>query len=118
MLERFHGITLYRVCADAAVRPLRFSRYAKGLGCSLNEIGALRTLRVQSIDPCDRMQGRTEAKIAHIEKKLETLQHMQGALSELIAACSRRGSTRECPILDSHAATGWFEHPKRGGDNG
>jgi hypothetical protein len=39
------------------------------------------------------------------------------ALSELVAACSRRGRTKECPILDSLEANGWFEHHK-GGDNG
>ncbi len=107
----------YRVFPDEALRRLRFIRHAKVLGFSLNEIRELLRLRVDSIDTCDRVRERTEVKIADIEAKIQALQHMKDALSELVTACSRRGRTKDCPILDSLEASGWFEH-HTGGDNG
>ena len=108
------SISGYRVFADEAVRRLRFIRHAKELGFSLNEIRELLTLRVNSIDTCDRVRERTEIKLADINKKIQSLQHMKDALCELVTACSRRGKTKDCPILDSLEANGWFEHHVRG----
>ena len=104
----------YRVFPDEALRRLRFIRHAKVLGFSLNEIKGLLTLRVNSIDTCDHVRERTEVKIADIERKIQALQQMKDALSELVAACSRRGKTNDCPILDSLEANGWFEQHVRG----
>jgi Hg(II)-responsive transcriptional regulator len=100
----------YRVFPDEALRRLRFIRHAKVLGFSLNEIRELLTLRVNSIDTCDRVRERTEVKVADLERKIQALQQMKDALSELVAACARRGKTNDCPILDSLEANGWFEH--------
>jgi Hg(II)-responsive transcriptional regulator len=102
--------TGYRVFADDALRRLRFIRHAKVLGFSLNEIRELLTLRVNSIDTCDRVRERTELKIANIERTIQALQQMNDALSELVAACSRRGKTNDCPILDSLEANGWLDN--------
>ena len=107
----------YRVFYDEALRRLKFIRHAKDLGFSLDEIRELLTLRVNSIDTCDRVRERTEIKLADINKKIQALQHMRDALSELVAACSRRGMTKDCPILDSLEANGWFED-HIGGHNG
>jgi Hg(II)-responsive transcriptional regulator len=107
----------YRVFADDAVRRIRFIRHAQELGFSLNEIRELLALRVNSVYTCDRVRERTEVKIADIERKIHALQHMSDALSELVAACSRRGRTKDCPILDSLEANGWFED-HIGGHNG
>lgn len=107
----------YRVFADDAVRRLRFIRHAQELGFSLNEIRELLALRVKSVDTCDRVRERAETKIVDIEKKINALQHMNEALTELISACARRGKTKECPILDSLEANGWFEE-HLGGHNG
>jgi hypothetical protein len=56
-------------------------------------------------------------KIADIERKIQALQQMKQALSELVAACSRRGRTNDCPILDSLEANGWFEEQTGGRDD-
>ena len=95
------SISGYRVFSDEAVRRLRFIRHAKELGFSLNEIGELLALRVNSIDTCDRVRERTKAKLADIQAKIEALQRMSDALSGLVSACSRRRQTNDCPILDS-----------------
>src|SRR5216683_1860364 len=78
------SISGYRVFNEDAVRRLRFIRHAQELGFSLNEIRELLALRVKSVDTCDRVRERAEAKIVDIEKKIGALQHMNEALSELV----------------------------------
>ena len=96
----------YRIFSGDAVRRLWFIRRAKMLGFSLEEIKELLALRINSIDSCERVRGRAQTKIADIEGKIETLRRMKDSLSELIAACSRRRKTDECPILDCLDANG------------
>jgi len=100
------SISGYRVFSDDAVRRLRFIRHAKMLGFSLNEIRELLALRVDSIDACDRVRVRTQAKIADIDNKIQLLRQMKAALTRLVGACERRGKTNDCPILDSLEAPG------------
>ncbi len=107
----------YRIFSEEALRRLRFIRHAKVLGFSLDEIKELLALRVNSIDACDRVRERTQTKLADIEKKIQALQQMKDALSELVTACARRGKTSDCPILDSLDANGWSEQHV-GGHNG
>jgi Hg(II)-responsive transcriptional regulator len=95
------SITGYRVFSSDALTRLRFIRRAKMLGFSLEEIKDLLTLRVRSIDTCDRVQKRALVKIADIERKIGALREMKRALADLVAACARRHKTDECPILDS-----------------
>jgi MerR family transcriptional regulator, copper efflux regulator len=102
-------ISGYRIFTDDALRRLRFIRHAKALGFSLNEIRDLLTLRVNSIDACDSVRERTGAKIADIDKKIDSLQKVKGALCELVDACARHRKSNECPILDSLDANSWFE---------
>jgi MerR family mercuric resistance operon transcriptional regulator len=94
------SITGYRVFSAEAVQRLRFIRHAKLLGFSLEEIRELLALRVRSIDTCGRVRDRTQSKIADIGRKIEALEQMKRALTELAAACSHRRKTEECPILD------------------
>src|SRR5260370_24389158 len=99
----------YRVFSDDALRGLRFIRPGKALGFSLNEIKELLALRVNSIGACDRVQERTQAKMADIDEKIRSMKQVKDALSELVDACARRRKSNECPILDSLNANGWFE---------
>jgi Hg(II)-responsive transcriptional regulator len=110
------SVSGYRIFSDEALRRLRFIRHAKDLGFSLNEISELLALRVASANKCQRVQERTQAKIADIEKKIDTLREIKHALSELVAACSRRKRTNDCPILDTLEANGWFEDHTGGKD--
>jgi len=100
------SISGYRVFSDDAVRRLRFIRHAKMLGFSLNEIRELLALRVDSIDACDRVRVRAQAKLADIDNKIRSLRQMKAALTRLVGACERRGKTGDCPILDSLEAPG------------
>ena len=99
----------YRIFSNDALKRLKFIRHAKALGFSLSEIRELLTLRLNSIDACDRVQKQTRAKIGDIDRKIRSLKLVRNALSELVEACGRRRKSNGCPILDSLDANGWFE---------
>ena len=89
-----------RYSADAVAR-LRFIRQAKDLGFSLSEIRELLALRVAPGKSCADVRSRAQAKIADVESRIAQLDCMKRALVKLAAACSGRGPTSECPILEA-----------------
>ncbi|MBI3466780.1 MAG: heavy metal-responsive transcriptional regulator [Planctomycetes bacterium] len=91
----------YRQYGEDIVARLQFIRRAKELGFTLNEIKELLSLRLDPSTTCAEVKDRAQAKIADIEQKIRTLQRMKKALVRLTRACSGRGPTRECPILES-----------------
>ena len=84
-----------------AVGRVRFIQRSKTLGFSLRETGELLSLRVERATTCTEVRKRAEAKIADIEKKIETLFGMKRALEKLTASCRKREPTGECPILEA-----------------
>lgn len=91
----------YRQYPADAVARLRFIRQAKELGFSLSEIRELLTLKVAPGKSCADVRARAEAKIADVEQRIATLTRMKRALAKLATACSGRGPTSECPILEA-----------------
>ena len=91
----------YRQYSPEALRRLQFIRGTKDLGFSLNEIRELLELRVNPRANCAQVKGRAEAKIADIARRLAELRRMKKALGRLASACSGRGPTGSCPILDA-----------------
>lgn len=91
----------YRHYSSDAVARLRFIRQAKQLGFSLNEIKELLALRVAPGKSCRDVKARAERKIADIDGRIAALKRMKGALTKLAAACSGRGPTSECPIIET-----------------
>lgn len=83
------------------VERVRFIQRSKALGFSLREIGDLLSLRVGRATACTEVRKRAEAKIADIEKKIETLFGMKRALEKLTTACRKRAATGDCPILEA-----------------
>jgi MerR family mercuric resistance operon transcriptional regulator len=47
------------------------------------------------------VKNRAEEKIDDIQAKIRTLQKMKKALAKVTKACSGRGGTSECPILEA-----------------
>lgn len=94
----------YRQYPADAVARLRFIRQAKELGFTLSEIRELLALKVAPGKSCAHVRARAEAKIADIEQRVAQLNRMKRALAKLAAACSGRGPTSECPILDAMEA--------------
>lgn len=91
----------YRQYPADAVARLRFIRQAKELGFTLSEIRELLALKVAPGKSCADVRTRAEAKIADIEQRVAQLNRMKRALAKLAVACSGRGPTSECPILDA-----------------
>lgn len=91
----------YRQFDEEVIARLRFIQRAKELGFTLNEIKELLSLRVDPDTSCDDVRIRAEAKIADIEDKIRTLEHMKKALARLTADCRGGGPASECPILDA-----------------
>ncbi len=94
----------YRQYPADAVARLRFIRQAKELGFTLSEIRELLALKVAPGKSCADVRARAEAKIADIEQRVAQLNRMKRALTKLAVACSGRGPTSECPILDAMEA--------------
>jgi MerR family mercuric resistance operon transcriptional regulator len=91
----------YRIFPTDAARRLRFIKRAQDLGFSLKEIRELLALRVKPGTKADQIRARTEAKIADIDEKIQTLSAMKRTLADLTTRCSGCSPMGECPILES-----------------
>lgn len=91
----------YRAYPEETVKRIRFIKRAQELGFSLKEIAELLSLRVGPGTACADVRKRAVAKIAEIERKMETLRRIKEVLAGLAAACEGRGPASECPILES-----------------
>ena len=91
----------YRQYGQEVIERLRFIRRAKELGFTLNEIKELLSLRLDPTTTCADVKSRAESKIDDIQDKIRTLQRMKKALVKVTKACSGRGGTDECPILEA-----------------
>lgn len=91
----------YRQYSEQVVKRLHFIKRAKQLGFSLKEISELLLLRVDAQTSCEEVKGRTEAKIAEVERKLVELQRMRQALLQVASLCTGQGPTSRCPMLDA-----------------
>ncbi len=90
----------YRIFTRDAARRLRFIKRAQELGFSLNEIRELLALRTRPGTKQADIKARAAAKIADIERKIQTLQRMKRALRRMTERCDACGPLPECPILD------------------
>lgn len=91
----------YRVFAPDAVRRVRFIKRAQELGFSLKEIKELLALRLDPDTTCADVRRRAEEKLHDVQRKIADLRRMSEAITRLTAACPGRGTTDNCPILES-----------------
>ena len=93
----------YRRFDQAAVDRLTFIRRAKSLGFSLPEIAELLSLHRDSGGDRARVKELAESKLREIEAKIEDLDRMRSALSDLSRQCSGKGPVSGCPIIETLA---------------
>lgn len=91
----------YRAYPATMVMRLRFIKNAQELGFSLTEIEKLLALRVDAATSCANVRRQAEAKLAEVEHKLQALQQIHAALTQLVIACEQGGPQGECPILEA-----------------
>ncbi len=95
-----HG---FRVYPDDAIRRIRFIRQAQELGFALRETEDLLALRTDPGSDCADVRVRAVAKLEDVERKLQQLQDIGGALKQVIAACPGRGALSGCSIIEAMA---------------
>ena len=89
----------YRVYTATDIHTLRFIARARGLGFSMEEIGALLGLWRNQRRASKEVKRLALKHVAELDHKIEELQSMRAALADLAAHC--HGDARpECPILD------------------
>ena len=91
----------YREYPAEAVKVVRFIKRAQELGFTLREVQELLRLRDSQAAGCADVRAAASAKMKDIDRKIDTLRAMRGALEVLLDSCTRDGSTRECPILEA-----------------
>lgn len=89
----------YRLYGPDAVKRLRFIKNAQALGFTLEEIGGLLNLRVDSAARCGDVQRRAQAKLTMVQAKLRDLESIAHVLKDLVRSCRAGQPTERCPIL-------------------
>lgn len=90
----------YRLYGPEASHALRFIRNAQSLGFTLTEISDLLRLRIGRGTRCGQVKRRAETRLKVVRGKIAVLKGMERALKRLVATCTRRGTSPECPILE------------------
>jgi Hg(II)-responsive transcriptional regulator len=105
----------YRQYSPQDVAYLQFIRRAKTLGFSLTEIADLLALRVDPETTCGDVRAQAARKLTDVDAKIRALARIKGALTHLIATCSREGPMSACPILEVLDTQGPQEGSRVGG---
>ncbi|WP_234729572.1 MerR family transcriptional regulator [Acidocella facilis] len=92
----------YRVYSAAHVARLSFTRRARDLGFSIEQIRALLDLSDQRDRPCKAVDMIAREHLAEVERKLAGLQALQHELSALISQC-KQGTVGECRVIEALA---------------
>lgn len=93
----------FRLYSDNDLQRLRFIRYGRQLGFSLEAIGELLSIRV---DPehhtCQESKTIVQTRLQEVEVRIAELQHMQRSLKRLNdACCGTAHSSVYCSILEA-----------------
>ncbi|MCE0492337.1 Zn(2+)-responsive transcriptional regulator [Pantoea sp. Mb-10] len=93
----------FRLYSDNDLQRLRFIRYGRELGFSLESIRDLLSIR---IDPehhtCEESKAIVSNRLAEVESRIAELQNMQRSLQRLAeTCCGDKHSTACCSILEA-----------------
>lgn len=89
----------YRYYNEEALQRLQFTRRAKDLGFSLDEIAELLDLSLDTHASSGAVKALVEDKLRLVESRIAELQHLRNTLSGLSSCCDGHSSTANCPIL-------------------
>ncbi|MCT4707262.1 Zn(2+)-responsive transcriptional regulator [Enterobacteriaceae bacterium H11S18] len=93
----------FRLYSETDLQRLKFIRYAKQLGFTLETIRELLSIRV---DPehhtCQESKGIVQSRLKEVESKISELEHMRKSLQRLNdACCGTAHSSVYCSILEA-----------------
>ncbi|MGE5517141.1 MAG: MerR family transcriptional regulator [Bacteroidota bacterium] len=92
----------YRQYGDDHLRRLHFIRKGRDLGFSIDAIRELLRLAVHPEHPCQDADRLATDHLAEVERKIEELERLRGALREMISCCAH--TVAECRIIDALAS--------------
>lgn len=93
----------FRLYSESDLQRLKFIRYAKQLGFTLETIRELLSIRV---DPehhtCQESKSIVQSRLREVDSKIKELQHMKRSLQRLNdACCGSAHSSEYCSILEA-----------------
>ncbi|MBU9813811.1 Zn(2+)-responsive transcriptional regulator [Rahnella sp. C60] len=93
----------YRQYNEGDVQRLRFIRYAKSTGFTLDAIKELLSIRIDPLHhTCQESKSIVNERLAEVELKLQELNQMRESLQRLSAACCGSAHTSvSCSILEA-----------------
>lgn len=94
----------YRAYSAAHVGRLSFTRRARDLGFSIEQIRALLDLSDQHDRPCEAVDLIAREHLAEVDRRLADLRSLRRELSALIDQC-QHGTVAECRIIEALAPT-------------
>ena len=91
----------FRQYGEDDLETLGFILRVQGLGFKLDEIRSLLSLRGSRLQPCSPVRRRLQEKLADVQRKLASLQRLEGELRLALRSCDRELRKRfaHCPIL-------------------
>jgi len=92
----------YRAYSAAHVGRLSFTRRARDLGFSIEQIRALLDLSDQRDRPCEAVDVIAREHLAEVERKFADLTALRRELGSLIGQC-QHGTVAECRIIEALA---------------
>jgi Cu(I)-responsive transcriptional regulator len=95
----------YRNYSPLHLGRLTFTRRARELGFSIEQIRTLLDLADQKQQSCDAVDAIAREHLAEVKQKLSDLAALRRELETIIAQC-RHGSIAECRILEALAPIG------------
>lgn len=91
----------YRVYDRQQVRRLRFIRWCRDLGFTLDQIRELLHLSTQGAKECSRVDRITEEHLKEIECKVADLRTLGAELRRIKNCCPGKGLIADCRILEA-----------------
>ena len=88
----------YRRYPSATVERIRLLRQAQGLGFSLREAATLLDLGSRPDARAESIRNQAVQKLADVDRRLEELGAIRGALVELLQTCPREGPASCCSV--------------------
>jgi Cu(I)-responsive transcriptional regulator len=92
----------YRDYSAAHVSRLTFTRRARDLGFSIDQIRALLDLADEKGQSCEAVDAIARAHLSEVKRKLADLKALRRELESVIGQC-RHGTIAECRILEALA---------------
>ena len=93
----------FRLYTDNDLQRLRFIRYARQLGFTLDSIRELLSIRIDPVHhTCQESKSIVQARLDEVEARIQELQSMQRSLQRLNdACCGTAHSSVYCSILEA-----------------